>query len=529
MPLRFALALAIVSLMGFISLSYEILWYRAYSFVSGSAPAVFGLLLAAFLLGLAIGAVGSRRFCRDRGSLGEISQLRIVGVFIAGANIVGFLVVPGLATMATRGHWAFSFPLVTLAAGLFGASLPLISHFGIRPDQLAGARLSYIYLANIIGSAAGSLITGFVFLDTMTLRDVASLLAFGGMTLATLLLLPRRYSRGNMALAAIVITGTAAGLLWVAPRAYHRLYEKLLYKQRYSDTRQFRDIVETRSGVVTISPAGAVFGSGAFDGTISTSLVEDRNGIVRAYAIAALHPHPRRILMIGLATGAWAHVLSQMPGLESLTVVEINPGYLRVIATYPEVSGVLQNPKVRIVIDDGRRWLARHPEEMFDVIVSNTTWHWRAHTTNLLSLEYLQLVRRHLLAGGIYYFNTTSSNDAFYTAFTAFPYGVRFKNFAGISDTPIHIDSDRWRRILSEYALDGHPVFDLTQSVDRARLDSLLSVVNAIDEPVSARRAFESRESVLDRIQTARAITDDNMAPEWHRTFEDVWLPHSER
>lgn len=526
--MTFLVALAIVALTGFIALSYEILWYRAYSFVSGGAPAVFGLLLGAFLLGLALGAFGSRAFCRDRAATGNPSQLRTLGAFIAVANLVGFLVVPALAAMATHGHWALSFPLVTLAAGLFGAALPLISHFGIAPNELVGARLSYLYLANITGSAMGSVLTGFVLMDTMPLRGIALLLALTGAALAALLLVAGRAPSRRLALDITAMAVLAVGLVWATPRAYHRLFEQLLYKRHYSVEHQFRDVVETRSGVVAISQGGAVFGGGAYDGAVSTSLVDDRNGIVRAYAIAALHPRPRRVLMIGLATGAWAHVVAQMPGVESLTVIEINPGYLRLIAKYPEVSGLLQNPKARMVIDDGRRWLARHPGEMFDVIVANTTWHWRAHTTNLLSREFLMLIRSHLRPGGIYHFNTTSSHDAFYTAFTVFPHGVRFGHFATVSDAPIRVDREQWRRVLSEYTLDGHPVFDLAHPEGHAQLERILSIANTIETPAE-QNAFEPRESVLARIRGARLITDDNMAPEWHRLFEDVWIPPDER
>jgi spermidine synthase len=527
--MRFRLAVLIVALMGFISLSYEIVWYRTYSFVSGSAPAVFGLLLAAFLLGLALGAFTSRVFCSNRNASQATSQLPLVAGFVAGSNAVAFLVVPALSATSTRAHWAFSFPLVTVAAALFGATFPIVSHFAIRPDQRVGARVSYLYLANILGSAGGSLITGFVLMNALSLEAIALSLALLGVALAAGLLILERSVQPLPATTLAALIAMGAAIAWEAPQAYAKIYEKLLYKQHYSPDRRFQDIVETRSGVVAVSPHRAVFGNGAYDGMISTSIRDDRNGIVRAYAIPALHPSPRRVLMIGLATGAWAHVLAQMPGVDTVTIVEINPGYIRLIAKYPEVSGLLRNPRARIIIDDGRRWLARHPAETFDVIVANTTWHWRAHTTNLLSREYLQLVRRHLRQGGIYYFNTTSSNDAYFTAFTVFPYGVRFRNFAGVSDTPIHVDGERWRSLLSQCTLDGRPILDLTQPEDRAHLEKIVAAVNSLAARTPDHDGFETRESVLARIQEARSITDDNMAPEWHRIFEDVWLPLDER
>src|SRR6185295_170187 len=102
----------------------------------------------------------------------------------------------------------------------------------------------------------------------------------------------------------------------------------------------------------------------------------------------------------------------------------------------PAVKSLLENPKVDFVIDDGRRWLSRHPERKFDFIVMNTTYHWRAHSTNLLSEEYLRTVREHLNPGGVHYFNTTSSPEAQRTAATVFPYAMRIINFIAASDSP---------------------------------------------------------------------------------------------
>ena len=143
--------------------------------------------------------------------------------------------------------------------------------------------------------------------------------------------------------------------------------------------------------------------------------------------------------LIGLATGSWAQVIANHPQVESLTVVEINPGYLRLVAKYPQVASLLSNPKVRIVIDDGRRWLTRH-DRRFDMIVSNTPFHWRAHSTNLLSVEYCRLVRAHLRPGGVYYFNTTGSTAALKTAMVEFPYGVRVMSLAAVSLSPVAFD-----------------------------------------------------------------------------------------
>src|SRR5262249_10757488 len=153
--------------------------------------------------------------------------------------------------------------------------------------------------------------------------------------------------------------------------------------------------------------------------------LNDTNGLFRAFSISAFHPNPRHVLVIGLSSGSWAQVLVNFPGIEDATVVEINPGYLPLIQERPLVSSLLRNPKVHIEIDDGRRWLLAHPNTKFDFVLMNTTHNWRANTTNLLSSEFLQLVRSHLSLGGILYYNATGSPRVQLTAATVFPYALR--------------------------------------------------------------------------------------------------------
>jgi spermidine synthase len=118
----------------------------------------------------------------------------------------------------------------------------------------------------------------------------------------------------------------------------------------------------------------------------------------------------------------------QHPQLDELVVVEINPGYLKLIPLYPVVSGLLANPRVKIVIDDGRRWLRNHRGQGFDVVIMNTTFHWRSFASNVLSVEFLRLAGSVLNTGGIVMFNATGSSEVHRTAALAFPNAMRFAN-----------------------------------------------------------------------------------------------------
>jgi spermidine synthase len=517
--MKLRIAALVIGLAAFVSLSYEILWYRALAFVSGDPASTFGLLLAYYLAGLAGGSLMVGKMCRQAPAAPEAAPWLRVAAFIGIANLVGYSVGPLLGWFARTGVWVAALPLVALSASGLGAILPLMTHYAVPPDERAGARLSYLYAANILGSASGSLLTGYILLDVLTLRQVALLLALFGLGLALVVVLHARHDPRSgrttlllLAAAVLVVLGNNT--------AFGALYEKLLYKDTYQPGMHFTRVVENRVGVIAVTPQSEVFGGGVYDGMILTDPVADRNGILRCYAVAGMHPGPKRILVIGMATGAWAQVLAHTPGLEHLTVVEINPGYLELIRDYPVVASLLRNPIVDIVIDDGRRWLRRNPDARFDLIVANTTFNWRSHSTNLLSVEYLQLIRRHLSPGGIYYFNTTDSPDAAKTAFTIFTHGLRFRNFVAVSDSPFRLDRERWASAMQQWRIDGHPVLDPSRDAARERLASLGSEASWQNGP-----ELEDRETVLARVEDARVITDDNMVTEWLQVFPPLWLP----
>lgn len=513
-----ALALVVAAASGFIALSYEILWYRVISFASWGLPGAFGLLLSAYLFGLAVGSRVAGAFCRDQTRAGDRRQLRSLAVFAFVANVVAWLVVPAFGWTAKRWDWPPALAMVAVAAALLGAILPLVAHFGIKADDRAGVNLSYVYLANIVGSAAGSLVTGFVFLDAWPIQTIGAVIAILGMALVALLVTLAELPRAGRGAALVGVAAACLLFHRASPAVYDRIWERLLYRSKFDESTRFLDVVETKSGVITVTQEGVVYGGGAYDGKVSTSLVHDRNGILRAYAVGALHPAPRRVLMVGLATGAWAQVVANLPGVERLTVVEINPGYLELISKYDEVKSLLSNPRVEIVIDDGRRWINRHPDARFDVMVMNTTWHWRAHATNLLSTEYFELVRSRLAPGGVMLFNTTSSDDAKKTALSIFPYGMRVWNCVAVSDAPLAFDRERWKTTLTETRIDGAPVIDTSTEDGRRFLEDTLAYADTIEAPPTD-EGLEARESVLAKVESATVITDDNMAPEWTKVI----------
>ncbi len=501
--LPFPAGIAIAGIAGFISLGYEIVWYRVYSFVSGGSPRCFSFVLGSFLAGIAFGSLCSRQLCRGRD---KDSLLRAIAGLMMGATVLSFFTVPLLGYAVQWLSYEYTFPLIALAAGTLGAVFPLICHITVPSNASAGQGLSYLYLSNIIGSAAGTYFMGFILMDTWTLQGIAVFLAMLGLAIAFVIL--------SMAGSKSYIAIALALFCWFY--RFDAIYERLQFKDEYEPSDHFTDIVETRSGVVTVDKDRVIYGGGARDGILSTDLLNS-DSCIRPFSLSYLHASPKQVLLIGVAGGAWAQIVGNHPQLESAVAVEINPGDLSVIARYPEVAPLLHNPKLEIVVDDGRRWMIRNRQRKFDAILMDTGQHWRANTTNLLSVEMLTLAREMLKPGGIVYYNTTYSDDAQLTGVTMFPYAFRFGPFLAVSDSPLQLDEARWRKTLLSYRLGGKSVLDAADPSALKRLDQLATYLNRKDSTGNEHLAVEELENIRQRTRNARVITDDNMASEWKR------------
>jgi spermidine synthase len=447
---------------------------------------------------------------------------------VIAANVIGFFVIPFLSGNSRWLPYERSLPLVVVAAAALGAAFPLIAHATIRADSRSGARLSYLYLSNILGSAAGSFVVGFVLMDYWTLRQIAVALAVAGVAIGGALL-AGAFERWKLITAITGCVGLVLILIAIANPLFDRTYEKLYFKSAWKSpnglsTQRFRDVIETKSGIVTVSEgpgSRVVFGDGSLEARLTTDLRNEiaHNFLVPPYSISGFHPNPRRILMIGLGSGAWAQIIANHPQLEKITIVEINPGYLQLISRYPEVASVLSNPKAEIVIDDARRWLTRNPDKKFDVVVMNTRTYFRDHASTLLSVEFDQLVRRALKPGGVFVYNSTFSPRALLTGATVFPYAIRFRNCLVASDSPIMVDKERWRQVLLSYTLNGQPIFNAESSQDGARLEQVVSLADSLGSTDSWDK-LEKGESLRQRLRGWRLVTDDNMGDEW---WGDEW------
>lgn len=487
-------------LTGFVSLSEEVLWIRIVGFAFESTPRAFSLVLTAFLGGLALGALAGKRLSEQK----RATPITAAWLLILSGSILFFLPAIVAAANETPLSIIAMLFLIMIGAAIKGTLFPVVHHIGSAFDDAVGRSVSRTYFSNIIGATLGPLATGLVLLNYfssgVSLQILGALCFIGA--IAPLVVAWRSRT----------IRPAIAGFFWllIFMLAFPSLLENgesLMHKLAISGDGQVKVLIENSHGVIhSVSRAGddsdTVFGGNVYDGKTSIDLVSNSNMIDRAYLLYGLHPAPKRVLVIGLSSGAWTRIITGIPGVEQIDVVEINPGYIEMILGYSHLSPLLDDPRLFIHIDDGRRWLRRNHKK-FDLIVMNTTFHWRAYVTNLLSVEMMHLLLNSLAPNGIFAFNTTGSDDAFHTAAEVFPFAFRFRNFVYAADhdfrDQVAFVEDRVRK----FEIDGRLIINgTTKEIDALRSLSAAGFTDLKNvEDLSPRRLM--------------TITDQNMITEF--------------
>lgn len=490
-------------LMGFLSLSQEILWVRMASFIYRGAPQAFGVILGLYLLGIAVGAGLGKRYCERPANLFQTASTILL---LAAATDFLF------PWMASEG-FAFGRALgtVILAGCVFATALlksmifPIAHHLGSSSSAgKVGSSVSKVYFANIAGSTLGPLVTGFLMLQYLTLQQSFALLA--GVTLVTAGYC--RYLAGSRLGLTLMGSGVLAGALLVL------LVPGVMLGRLIDNTGNregaFKSAVENRYGIIHLLAAtdgggDYVFGGNAYDGRINIDFMRDTNWISRVYMLAALQPQPRRVLVVGMSAGPWTRVLTAFPGVEKIDVIEINPGYAEIARRYDEVRDILGDPRVSLHFDDGRRWLKRHPDERYDLVVMNTTYHYRAYISMLLSKEFLGVAQRHMLPGAVIAFNSTYSPDVYKTAASVFSSVYQYGNFVIAGENIALPGEEEAMRRVAALRLPQGALVDMAQPAVSKRLKRNYEQFQHYDEAVLAAKAGRPIE----------VITDQNMLTEY--------------
>ena len=381
---------------GALGLGLEVLWMRLFAQVLHNSVYSFTAIAMVFLVALALGAAGAALLLQ-RVTPAAIASMALVTAAVTTIGGLWLFVycTDGLAYVGMQsGLGEYVGRIVILAAATAGpaalasgAVLPALWAAWGAHDSVAH-RLGDLTAANMLGGVIGALVAGFVVVPTIGVRGGLAAAAVVYVVLADLLASPQSRFR-PLAYAALLTIVVA-----------HPLRAPLIHLRSAGET--LRTLIEGAHGIVTVVEASDdlqmrldnyyVLGSSA------AATNERRQGLLPLL----LHPDPRQVAFIGLATGITASAGPAL-GVQETTVIELVPEVARAAQTYfaPWNGQLLERSDVHLVLDDGRRYLAAS-RDRFDVIVSDLFIPWHANAGNLYAREMYDIVARRLAPGGLF-------------------------------------------------------------------------------------------------------------------------------
>jgi spermidine synthase len=422
---RFVLVAAAAT--GFAFTLMEIVWYRMLAPLLGGSTYTFGLILAVALLGIGFGSLARSNRRQPASLAGFAATCALEAALLAFPYALGDSVAILAALLRPIGAFGFggfviSWSIITLlvvfpAAFLAGLQFPMLISLLGRGRQNVGQHVGLAYAWNTGGAILGSLAGGF---GLMPLLSATGTWVFAAALLTALaiaaVLLSWRSERGRarwVALGAAAVTVSfavspgptaawrhspiGAGRVDLSKSSPNRLIEWARERRR----RLFwqADGVESSVGIMKTSGGFAFAVSGKIDGN---SRGDAATQVMGGLIGAALHPQPRRALVIGLGTGSTAGWLAAIPSMERVDVIELEPAILHVAqACTPVNQNALSNPKVHIAIGDAREFLLTS-RDRYDIIFSEPSNPYRAGISSLFTEEFYRAVRDRTEAGGIF-------------------------------------------------------------------------------------------------------------------------------
>lgn len=415
---------------GFAALTYEVAWTRILSTIIGSSVYAFSIMLATFLLGLALGSL----------LFSVIAKKRSINLLWFGAaeliiGLAAILMLPVFGKMPFYfvsifewfgGNYAamelskFLLCLLVMIAPtiLLGSLFPMVTQIFTRDYSELGRRVGIAYSVNTLGNIGGSFASGFVLIpqigtqNTIILAAALNIIVGCGVFLASQSLRPK--IRAALAIASVVL-----GVLCVfavpswnkmvmssGPSVYAKNYAYFEDNERNQaisgfdeELLYYREGLEATIAVRRRPLTGAVVM--AVNGKVDASSTGDMyTQLMVGHIPLMLSANPETAMVVGLGSGVTLAAASQHP-LKQIDCVEIEPAVVEASKFFrAENRDVLDDPRVKLIENDARNYLAVS-QQKYDVIISQPSNLWVAGMANLFSLEFYQLCRERLVPGGI--------------------------------------------------------------------------------------------------------------------------------
>ena len=368
-------------------------------------------------------------------------------------------------------------------AFLMGLAFPLAGAVWSAGHGKVGTAIGRVLTANTVGAIAGSVVSGFFLIRWFGIeRSLQMLVAINvGTGLVALAVSSARRGLAGVAVAATVafLAFRAASPHW--GRAWDEKYfATYVNSGRSKDTptearRKFADVevLYFHEGVnETVSVTRGRGGEQAFivNGRPEASTVPMDVQLQKAlgHLPMLLHPDPRSVFVLGTGTGMTLGATAIHPEAKRVVLAEIEEGVLGVARTFSAWNGdVLRNPKLQVVFNDGRNFLAT-TRERFDVITADPIHPWSGGAGYLYTREYFRSIADRLAPGGVaaqwlplYELTVEDVQTVLRTFASAFPHSMLWLTYYDAilvgSNQPIRIDESALAQRMSESGHSGRP------------------------------------------------------------------------
>lgn len=427
--------LASVFVVAACGLVYELAAGALASYLLGDSVLQFSTIIGTYLFAMGIGSWASRAI--ERQLVAQFLRIELLVGLVGGLMPAALFAAHASLPVASTGPFrALMYLAVGLVGVLVGLEIPLVmrilkAQFRDRYalKDLVAQVLTFDYLGALAVAIAfpllfvphlGLIRTGIFFGLLNAAVAVWALWMFRG----TL----RRFGAHAAGCAAVVAILAAAML--AADRVTHWAEDRF-----YGDAVILRATSAYQRVVVTSGPAGVRL---FLNGNLQFHTRDEyRYHEALVHPAMAAHGAPRRVLVLGGGDGMAVREVLKHPGVEQVTLVELDPQITRLFSDDPRLArlngGALASPKLRIVHADAFGWLEAEPG-FFDVIVADFPDPSNFALGKLYTTSFYQLVDQHLAAGGYAVVQTTSPLIARRSYWTV----VATLEAVGFATTPYH-------------------------------------------------------------------------------------------
>lgn len=429
-PTRFAVYATAAGLAGFAMMTFQTALNRIGALSLGASHFTFAMVVATFVLGIALGSLAVSALPRIRRSYLIVSQWLLVLLLLAAypafqyAPYWTYILRRQFPPEAFYGFhlqlFLWSLGLLVIPLGLSGATLPLLFHHLRREVGDLGAVAGRLYAWNTFGSLVGALLGGYLLLFWFdlhqTYRFAVAALGIGAALLSAQVYASGRYWGGGLLVATLL--ALLAVPAWQPERMAQGLFRQPLSPRPWADLPPDAFLAQNWMGkrIVfydddpSISVSAVAYLDGLRQGVAIYNNGKPDSGIpvdrmtsgMLGLLPALFAEQPERAFVVGYGSGYTAGALAALDSVREVVVSEISQGVIDAAPTFePYNLHASQSPKTRIVRSDAYRALLRSPER-FDVIVSSPSNPWVAGVEVLYSREFLQAARSRLTSGGVW-------------------------------------------------------------------------------------------------------------------------------